>query len=166
MQTLEKPVPNAPTPWGPAQHASVLAEGVVSVDTASHGGIWLSQPRITQVPEGIAPINGRCWYEEDCEWALPFVLFDDVSERDLNLGIAIQTLASWNPDWLDKIATAASVANCAQVTKITQLWERFDQPGKPDLAQFRPRPGSSAGFVEGQIGPVWFGFSPEGAAHS
>ncbi len=166
MQTLAAPVPNSPTPWGPAQHTGVLADGIICVETASHGGIWLSQARLEQVPDGIAPLNGRSWYEEDCEWALAFVLFDDVKDRERHLGTAIQTLATWNPDWLYTIAIAAGVPSCAQIAKITHLWDRFEQPGKPDLAQFRARPGSSTGFVEGQIGPVWFGISPDGEAHS
>lgn len=154
------------TPWGPAQQASVLAPGIVAVSTASHGGIWLSSERQVHIPAGIRPINGRSWYEEDCEWALVFVLFDDVRERADHLGSAIESLNTWNGDWLDLVAQDAGVPNCAQICKIKGLWKRFEQLGKPDLAMFHPRPGSSPGFVEGQVGPVWFGISPEGEAHS
>ncbi len=166
MTAFAAPMEGSSTPWGPAQQASILAPGIVAVSTASHGGIWLSPESQVRIPAGIRPMNGRCWYEEDCEWALVFVLFDAVTGRDEHLGDAIRTLATWNPDWLDLIARDAGVPNCSQVRKIDQLWERFEQPGKPDLALFRSRPGTSPGFVEGQVGPVWFGISAEGEAHS
>lgn len=166
MTAPAEPVTGAPTPWGAAQHTSTLAPGIVVVSTSSHGGIWLSPERQGRIPEGVQPINGRAWYEEDCEWALVFAVFDDVKERAGHLGNAIRTLATWNKDWLDLIAKDAGIPNCAQIRKIDQLWERFQQPGQPDLAAFRSRPGSSGGFVEGEIGLVWFGISPEGDGHS
>lgn len=63
------------SPWGPVQNATVLATGIVFVDTASHGGIKLSAERIAQMPEGARKTSG--WYEEDCESLWPFHRFWD-----------------------------------------------------------------------------------------
>lgn len=41
--------------------------GVVSVSTASHGGVWLSEDRLQQMPADERTADG--WYEEDCEAA-------------------------------------------------------------------------------------------------
>lgn len=59
------------TPWGAIQHYDVLAEGVISVGTAGHGGIWLSDERISQLPDHYEPFTGdKRWAEEDEDGAL------------------------------------------------------------------------------------------------
>ena len=66
------------TPWGEAQSGEVLADGIYSYSTASHGGIWLSAERQQQ----IAPLNAKNflnslqWWEEDCDWAIPYLFFN------------------------------------------------------------------------------------------
>ena len=66
------------TPWGVAQSGEVLAEGIYSYSTSSHGGIWLSAERQKQ----IAPLNsknflhGLEWWEEDCDWVVPYLFFN------------------------------------------------------------------------------------------
>jgi len=65
------------TPWGQTQHITKIAEGISSVSTASHGGIKLDAKRNAAMPEYMRKTGG--WYEEDCDWALPFVVF----ERDI-----------------------------------------------------------------------------------
>ena len=68
------------TPWGVAQTVTVIADGIESVSTSSHGGIRLSAERQAQMPERFVGLNkyGRgCWYEEDCEWALVAVAFPE-----------------------------------------------------------------------------------------
>ena len=67
------------TPWGQAQDAIELADGIISYQTASHGGIWISAKR-QEVVEKIYPnyhnwLGGYEWWEEDCDWAVPFVVF-------------------------------------------------------------------------------------------
>lgn len=65
------------TPWGPAQHQVEWAPGIVKVTTPSHGGGFLSIDRYLCIPAEIrdtayAPPQ---WYEEDCDWAIPFLYF-------------------------------------------------------------------------------------------
>ena len=59
------------TPWGRVQDHHRIADGVVSVSTAGHGGIWLSDERIAQLPAHYEPFTGSPrWNEEDVDGAL------------------------------------------------------------------------------------------------
>ena len=59
------------TPWGRVQDHHRIAVGVVSVSTAGHGGIWLSDERIAQLPKHYQPFTGTPrWNEEDEDGAL------------------------------------------------------------------------------------------------
>lgn len=62
------------TPWGPPQDVEIIAPGIVRIDTAGHGGVWLSPERNKHVPlrvrRGTFCQNGLDgWYEEDCDAA-------------------------------------------------------------------------------------------------
>ncbi len=61
------------SPWGVIETAELLADGIVSVQTPSHGGIWLSKARLAQMPPDQRSTDG--WYEEDCEAAFPLKRF-------------------------------------------------------------------------------------------
>ena len=58
------------TPWGLPQHQHLIAPGIVRVETAGHGGYWLSPVRwdalVTELPF-IEPWAGAPWLEEDCD---------------------------------------------------------------------------------------------------
>ena len=72
MNTTSQKLPKS-TPWGVPDSITELAEGIVSVSTSSHGGYWISDARLTEMPEKYR----RCiyledkpnWFEEDCAWA-------------------------------------------------------------------------------------------------
>ena len=77
------------SPWGPIQYAHNLAEGIVFVSTASHGGFWLSQERRDAVPAlwrryaaHWAHGWGDQWYEEDCARSAVILTFPDVFDDD------------------------------------------------------------------------------------
>lgn len=53
------------SPWGTIQWAEGLAEGIVQVGTAGHGGVHLNAERNRTMPSMFRNANG--WYEEDCE---------------------------------------------------------------------------------------------------
>ena len=63
------------SPWGVIETADLLADGIVSVHTPSHGGIWLSDACLAQMPPDQRSSDG--WYEEDCEAAFPLKRFRD-----------------------------------------------------------------------------------------
>ena len=73
------------TPWGAAQGARQVAEGVVRYDTASHGGYWLDEARqaqvVAQFPE-FRTFAGGPWYEEDQDWAIVALVFPELFPPD------------------------------------------------------------------------------------
>lgn len=75
---------NVRTPWGPAQSCSVVADGIVFVTTASHGGYLLSKERYDAMPSALQRMSftGDQAFEEDCSWcavvlAFPFLFPSD-----------------------------------------------------------------------------------------
>ena len=66
------------TPWGHSDGKEKLAEGIISYSTPSHGGIWLSVERQAQLPAGLDNfLHNLTWWEEDCDWVVPYILFKD-----------------------------------------------------------------------------------------
>ena len=91
---------NMSTPWGSIQQCHVIAEGVVQISTARHGGLWLSAERVEQLPPEYEPfLKNKQWAEEDedAPLALQYLgllsLIDDdltlnITQFDLTLGVA------------------------------------------------------------------------------
>ena len=66
------------TPWGESQTKTILADGIIDYTTASHGGIWLSEDRRKAIPESFKSFLGTNeWLEEDCDWAIAYVIFEN-----------------------------------------------------------------------------------------
>jgi hypothetical protein len=74
------------SPWGPIQNQKQIAPGIVSVSTASHGGIYVSDEMREKMPEDIRNCKTwteKNWYEEDCDWAQVCLAFPEFfKERD------------------------------------------------------------------------------------
>jgi len=63
---MNQPRKNSLTPWGRADWIHKIDDGIVMIGTPSHGGIWLSQERIKELPEHYEPFTrSRQWAEED-----------------------------------------------------------------------------------------------------
>lgn len=87
------------TPWGVSQHTEKLAEGITTVSTSSHGGIKLDATRNAMVPDYMRNEDG--WYEEDCDWAVPAMVFPfafDYPTPEQAHSSARATLKNWKPD--------------------------------------------------------------------
>lgn len=62
------------TPWGRADHVTSLGEdGIVSVSTPSHGGIYVPDDLLSSIPAKYRKwakkwSGSENWYEEDCCW--------------------------------------------------------------------------------------------------
>lgn len=92
------------TPWGVAQDIEPILEDMVFVSTAGHGGLHLDAARNRRMPEYLRRRGG--WYEEDCEWCLPCVVFeaeilasgDRCLSRAIQQGSHKQTMKNWFPD--------------------------------------------------------------------
>ena len=96
------------TPWGQSDNQTKLAEGIVEYSTPSHGGIWLSAKRQAQLPAKMDNfLHDLMWWEEDCDWVVPYILFkDDISKYGMaykfieNLSVAYITAKRYHPEVL------------------------------------------------------------------
>lgn len=92
------------SPWGFVQATTVVADGIYFVSTASHGGIKLDAKHQALMPEHWRKEGG--WYEEDCDWCLPFIIFhaaillygEEDSVRSILDSRHVETLKDWHPD--------------------------------------------------------------------
>ena len=82
------------SPWGRIEHKAQLAKGIMNVSTASHGGIHLSDGRLAAMPDYMQREGG--WYEEDCEWSMPAVVFPEAFPKHQEL--AKESLRNWFPE--------------------------------------------------------------------
>lgn len=59
------------SPWGSIQHVTTLGPGLYIVETARHGGVFMSGDRLKKVPRSLRVRSdfypGGPWFEEDCE---------------------------------------------------------------------------------------------------
>jgi hypothetical protein len=69
------PIRGASSPWGAIQTVIPLGPDAALVTTASHGGIRVSQAALASLPKPIrkTAFSGAGWFEEDCDWALPYL---------------------------------------------------------------------------------------------
>lgn len=112
---LGKPTaPGSSSPWGPVQTIEELLDGVVLVTTAGHGGVWLSQARLAEIPaelQGLNRFGGGSWFEEDCEILICVWTFPDAFNRAGGRREEIaQGLAHWFADAWKAYAAAHPVA--------------------------------------------------------
>ena len=92
------------TPWGKADSVSPIMEGLDFVGTPSHGGVFVSRKRNAIIPAYMRRANG--WYEEDCDWAIPFCVFEmelqahgsESAKKAIAEGHHRSTLRNWSPD--------------------------------------------------------------------
>jgi hypothetical protein len=71
------------TPWGRADHTEDMGQGIMSVSTSSHGGIFVPLELLDKIPpEGRAFAKrwggSEQWYEEDCAWAYVALAFPEL----------------------------------------------------------------------------------------
>lgn len=59
--------------WGPVQSRKVLAPGIISISTASHGGILVEKQLNLLIPEYMRSPDGA--YEEDVDWSIVATVF-------------------------------------------------------------------------------------------
>ena len=96
------------TPWGQSQHQETLAPGIVSHSTAGHGGIWLDDSRRKQLEfyRNHNFLKSSTWWEEDCDWAIPYIFFaSDIQaygkayKFDENLACARNIACHFHPEF-------------------------------------------------------------------
>ena len=83
----DKPKVGSLTPWGEAETAKENPgeEGIVFVTTIGHGGFWLSDERLNEMPKELRKFGDssphhpswKGWFEEDCEWGAVALAFPE-----------------------------------------------------------------------------------------
>ncbi len=88
------------TPWGAPQSRHIVAEGIAFYSTASHGGYWVSDARLAEMPAMLRGLtwadNGKNWFEEDCAACAVALAFPSVFTAEQTS--AQQFLLSWKPE--------------------------------------------------------------------
>ena len=119
------------TPWGPSDSATTLARGIVDYTTPSHGGIHLSDARRVELTRmfpkriGVPPFGA--WYEEDCDWAIPYAFLLGPSAEHYE--DAKRTLLNWHPGaYLLLVGGSIAVAQSCIL--------RGDYEGGPNLRHY------------------------------
>lgn len=118
------------TPWGKADHVDLVAPGITSVSTPSHGGYHLDPVRMSAVHARFphfATFAGGPWFEEDCDWAVVALTFPELFDTE-QLRAAVKTARRYSKDsdsswasvvkWLDENLEGQSLE-----TRI-KVWER------------------------------------------
>lgn len=107
------------TPWGQADAQGFVAEGIDWVSTPRHGGYRLSRARQQQLPPYAGFRNATCgltWWEEDCDWAVLYVVFADefrayyarqgLPQFDATLAHARTLVAKYHPELHEELTQA------------------------------------------------------------
>lgn len=90
------PGPGSTSPWGAIQTVTPLGPDAVEVTTASHGGLRISAAALARLPEAIrrTGYSAGGWFEEDCDWALPYLALGlDAYEPDAALAAEVHAAA-------------------------------------------------------------------------
>ena len=78
------------TPWGWSQDVEELAEGVLRVSTAGHGGLKLSRGRWASLPRAVQDAMFNATFaEEDCEEPIVRTLLGIGGNRDREMALDI-----------------------------------------------------------------------------
>ena len=98
------PAVGSSSPWGPIQTVEPLGPDAAFVTTASHGGLRVSLAAMARLPQALreTPYSQNGWFEEDCDWALPYLALGlDAFERDAARAAevhqaAVRTVQRWH----------------------------------------------------------------------
>ena len=78
------------TPWGWSQDVEELAEGVLRISTAGHGGLKLSLGRWASLPRAVRDAMFNATFaEEDCEEPIVRTLLGIGGKRDREMALDI-----------------------------------------------------------------------------
>jgi hypothetical protein len=88
------------SPWGAIDDHKILAWGIVSVGTPSHGGIYLSEERQRMLPAWARKIPASycpkpTWWEEDCEAVVPLFCFYEELPEEMRGRLSKAQLLTW-----------------------------------------------------------------------
>ncbi len=122
------------SPWGIIQAATEIADGILSVSTASHGGYYLSPERQAVLERrlpGVRPYAGKPWYEEDEDWTYVALAFaEEFSAEAVFAAVRHQSdsryghLPAGHPFWATIFGQVAKEKADAFKVSLAGKWER------------------------------------------
>lgn len=97
------------SPWGQIAIVTPLAPGIQCVTTPRHGGIWLDAEHRRRVPDYMLPAShggAGVWWEEDCAFSIPLVVFEDevraggneAAVSAIDSSLPRDSMRNWFPD--------------------------------------------------------------------
>ena len=92
------------SPWGCIDDVNDVGEGMVSVSTSSHGGLWVSPEANKLIPAKFRRVDR--WYEEDCEIVIPLsfcraLLYDPPEDYLERTAQALRSMFPYMAEWID-----------------------------------------------------------------
>ena len=79
QENTHAPKVGSGSPWGAVRSRRHIGRGCYVVETASHGGVWVPQDQLEDIPDAWRHFGerwahgwGEQWYEEDCAALGPF----------------------------------------------------------------------------------------------
>jgi len=112
------PVIGSSSPWGAIQTVEPLGPDAAFVTTASHGGLRVSLTALARLPVALreTPYSQNGWFEEDCDWALPYLALGlDAFEPDAARAPEVHQAAVRNVQrWHAPLAAVLGIAAPAE----------------------------------------------------
>lgn len=92
------------TPWGFPNSAREIADGIWDIDTPGHGGYWVSNERLAEMPHALRRNNwaGDNWFEEDCDCVKVIISFPQYFDIERQTS-AMEFLKRWKPELWEEI---------------------------------------------------------------
>jgi hypothetical protein len=109
------------TPWGRASSVDVVADGVIAVSTATHGGFFLSPTRNREVPACFRALSRdglarEGWYEEDADSCFVALTFPELFDADEIAGAKLIYDTVFRP----KLIEVKAPAGCASIVLVRE----------------------------------------------
>ena len=119
------------TPWGTAQTVRTLADGIVSVTTARHGGIRVSPERMELIPEDLRRgciewSDGTGWFEEDCMWSVVYDTFPECFSESAAEGA--ECAINWLFPDRESYTTCIIIEKVRVNGRVARAWREKRQP--------------------------------------
>lgn len=127
------------SPWGYVDYAKRLCDGVVDVNTPSHGGlrvdrVW-AEKNLTEQARKYASDEDRkyFWFEEDCNWTIVIFEHPELARDEKQFQDAKQILCYWEFGYLfDR-----GLKNMINVDRLKDMIEMEKQFHSPQLANYQ-----------------------------
>jgi hypothetical protein len=110
------------TPWGAADHVTLIGDGIAHISTPSHGGFYVPSELNEQIPaewreaswDGLAKTG---WYEEDCDAAMVILTFPqwfDRADVENAYWFAARCDVAW-PSRVSQDALKTALSHCREI---------------------------------------------------